>query len=165
MALIAENGIGLPNADSFASVTQADAYHKAMGNDGWFDFSTSEKEVNLRRATQYMQGVYRRDWIGVPCFSYQALAWPREWVEIDGFPWRHDQIPPDVPNACALLALKAGTEPLTPDLEPEIEYEKVGPIETRYRHGPQYKRFREVDLMLAHLLRRNGNVNLPMVRS
>lgn len=41
MAIVVEDGTGLPNATSYASVNTADAYHARMGNPGWADKAAS----------------------------------------------------------------------------------------------------------------------------
>ena len=56
--------VGDPLAESLCSVAFADAYHSSRGNSSWSDLQISEREVFLRRATDYM-AVYSRKWAGV----------------------------------------------------------------------------------------------------
>lgn len=158
MALIVEDGSGKTDAESFCSVAAADSYHAKMGNIAWADLDADVKEQCLRRATQYMQGAYRLRWLGTLTKYNQALAWPRFDVRFDGLNWPIDQVPPEVIHACALLALKASTEALAPDIEREVIAESVGSIAVTYKSGaPAYKRYREVDMLLAHLLAASTN--------
>lgn len=155
MALVVEDGTGLTTAESFISVADASTRHTAFGNAGWAAAaSDTVREQALRKATAYMEQVYRSRWKGVRHTVDQALSWPRNSVVVDGFVViDSDVVPAEVKNACADLALKALDEALAPDLERAVIREKVGPIETEYDRGsPQAKRFRAIDLMLSPYL-------------
>lgn len=154
MALTVETGAGLANAESFVSVSNADARATALGNAAWLALATTAlKEEALRRATVYMEQAYRSRWKGQRVVSMQALSWPRYDVCVDGFSVESNIVPTDIANACADLAFKAATAELAPDLERGVVREKVGPIETEYdAYSPQQTRFRAIDLMLAPYL-------------
>ena len=75
MSLIIETGAGLPDADSYASVAQADAYHLKRRTTAWAALDDSEKESLLIKATEYMVGQYRARWKGRRRISTQAPDW------------------------------------------------------------------------------------------
>ncbi len=146
-----ETGSGSATAESYASVAQATAYHAARGNAAWAALaSDTVREQLLRKATDYMLEVYTAAWQGSRAVVGQALDWPRDGVVAFEIDVLDSIVPPAVVNACAVLALKAATAPLAPDLGRVIKSQKVGPIETEYAdYSPQSKRYLSVDRMLA----------------
>lgn len=149
-----ETGTCLPNAESYASTSAADARCAALGVADWAPRADGEKEVALRRATQFMLANYRQRWAGCRMNRAQALDWPRYGVCVDGFPVPTDSVPAEVVNACIDLAVRAARgEELMPDLERTITRETVGPITTVYENGAaESPRFRAVDRMLEPYL-------------
>lgn len=138
---------------------------------------TMTQDALLIQATLYMVGVYRLRWAGLrvqpetipgpslggmtgPSLPGQSLDWPRIGVILkDTASFFVDQrlsytvpanlVPDVVQQACSILALKASTQDLWPDLDQRTLLEKVGPIQVNYdRFSPQYRRFRSVDLLL-----------------
>ena len=105
--IIIELGVGLPNAESYASVAAADARCTALGVADSAPRAEPEKEVALRRATQFMLANYRQRWAGRRGRQAQALDWPRYGVCVDGFPVRSDVEPVEVVNACIDLAVRS----------------------------------------------------------
>ena len=101
MSVIVETGAGVANANSFASVAAATAYHAARGNAAWDNID--DKDAALLKATDNMQAEYHSRWKGVQTHATQPLDWPRWGVCIDG--WGNyiasDAIPVEVINACA----------------------------------------------------------------
>lgn len=175
MSLIVEDGTGLPNAESYISVADADAYLAARGLVAWTPLDTALKEQALRRATDYMSEFYGRRWEGYRVTSTQSLDWPRYEVprpDVPGgyasYPAYYDfqQIPADIKNACALLALKATTEELAPDQCRPMIREKVGPLDTTWApYTSDAKRYRAVDMMLAKFLTGVGGAMAKLIRS
>lgn len=171
--LTIETGAGLSNADSYISVADASAYHAGLGNVAWAALASDElREQALRRATLHITQAYRQRWKGWRTSSTQALDWPRYEVELpDSGYWRgvvyapSNEVPAEVRNACAELALRAASGvDLSPDLDRTISRETVGPITTEYSDGaPEAPRFRAVDQMLAPFLC-GSNVSGRMVR-
>lgn len=133
--LIIETGAGLPDAESYASVAQADARCAALGVTDWMPRTELAKEIALRNAVLFM-ATYRKRWAGRRVYQAQALDWPRYGVCVDEFPVRSDVVPVDVVNACIDLAARAGRgEALLPDLDlgnNQIKRDKTGPLETEY---------------------------------
>lgn len=147
MSLIVEDGTGLSNAESYASVADADAYHLSMGNTAWTG-AEQLKEKALRRATQYLDAWYR--FRGERLLLTQSLEFPRVGVT---------DLLPDWPMknlvaATCELALRALSGTLISDTEGEsIRREKVGPIETEYfRNDGAQVRYTLVDKLLKDLV-------------
>lgn len=160
MTLIVEDGTGLPEADSYASVDFADAYHAARGNTVWADYDTTEvKEPALRKATDYMVQMYRERWQGYRLLIDQALDWPRTDVVVYPFALASDIVPAEVAQACVRLALLiAGGAELTPPTERVVIREKVGPLETEYAPGyPAHTVYRDIDALLQPFLSGGGS--------
>lgn len=135
MALIVEDGTGKPDAESYVSAADADAYHAARGNAGWTG-AEAAKEAALRRATEYLDGAYRSRWQGLAVTAEQGLAWPRRNVWFNVGWLRSDFVPVQVERACCECALRELQSPgsLAPDLVPgeRVVSETVGPLEVEY---------------------------------
>jgi hypothetical protein len=110
---------GAANADSYATVAEADAYFLTRGITAWTG-ADAVKEPALRRATTYLDNQYRGKWIGIATGETQALAWPRidGYRDIyraytypltgpEGFAIADDVIPTQVKNATIEAALLA----------------------------------------------------------
>jgi len=167
MALVVEDGTGKSDADSYLSETDADTYHtKYTGSTDWSGASSSEKEMALRKATQYLDAVYGRRWKGVRANEAQALHWPRSNAEDrDGVAIDDDDLPVMLERATAEAALRAITE--TNGLMPDIsdpgdikrEKKKLDVIEkdTEYMGGKSpIKKFRVIDLLVGDLIEDRG---------
>lgn len=167
MALITEDGTGIANAESYCSVADASAYHSARGNTTWATISTTEMEQALRRATDYIQQVYRSRWTGYRKTTTQALEWPRFNAPfVNGDYYSNTIVPVEVKNACAELAWKAAQGELAPDIEQKTKREKIGPMEVEYAdYGLQYTQYRAIDNLLAPLLISTGGAFRQVVRS
>lgn len=76
MSFVLEDGTGLANSTSYASVAE----WKSYWTDGGFDFSSytdPQIQIALMRATRYIEQVYRNRFIGYRTLPTQALSWPR----------------------------------------------------------------------------------------
>lgn len=165
MALIIETGLGVPDAESYISVADADAYHAARGNAAWEPLTDEQKEQALRRATGYMLETYRARWKGQRMYSTQSLDWPRYNVTVDSFVVGSDVVPSDVANACAVLALKANAGDLTVDATRLAQSVTVGPISKTYAEGGSAQtRYVAVDNLLSAYLR-SGSGQVALVRA
>jgi hypothetical protein len=172
MAIIVEDGTGLAGAESFISLAGASSYHTARGNAAWAALaSDAVREQALRKATDYMEQVYRLRWAGSRVTTVQALSWPRIHVPINDFSdgrypayYAQDEVPMMVSNACAELALRAASETLLIDETRAVLVEKVGPLEVSYDpHSASAKKYSAIDAMLRPLL--TGSAGMPrMVR-
>jgi hypothetical protein len=169
--LIVENGTGLANAESYISVAEANAYHAARGNTNWATISTGEAEQALRRATDYIEQVYRLRWQGNRVNSTQALSWPRAFVQPMDYQFSStafflgglyylpaDEVPQEVKHACAEMAFKAAGGELASDLTQGVIREKVDVLEVQYDpNSPQYTRYRAIDNLLRPFLTGGSN--------
>lgn len=149
MAFVVETGQGSSNANSFASVANANDYASTRSLTAWTG-SDAVKESALVRATDYMEATYRQSWLGFRTSQTQALSWPRTNVEVDLFPLDADIVPVPVINACIELAIRALTENLLDDLGQRVKREKVDVVEVEYADGSDaVKRFAMVSRMLS----------------
>lgn len=167
MALITEDGTGKADAESFATVAEATAYHAALGNGAWAALASDTiREQNLRKATNYMEQRYGQAWKGQRVFSTQALSWPRVYVVANEFEVAGDIVPQAVKNACMELALKASAGELLSDVTAVAKREKVGPIEVENFEGQsQNVKYQAVDGMLAAYLGSGVGSVLRVVRA
>lgn len=143
MTLTVETGAGLPDAESYASGAAADAYHGARGNAAWMG-ETAAKEVALRRATEYLDGLYGPRWAGHAATFDQALHWPRAYVLAPNRAGRtlylpSDAVPQAIVRACCEAALRELESPgsLTPDVYPgeRVVSETVDVLSVDYAPG------------------------------
>lgn len=161
MTLIVEDGTGRPNAESYASVAEADAYHAARGGVAWAALIMTEKEVKLRLATDYLQQRFGGRWNGYRLTEVQALDWPRYGVVVDRVTLASNAVPIQVRRACCELALKAITQSLTVDEAAQVKSKQVGPISVTYADGArQNTRFAAVENMLSQLLSSASGIKL-----
>lgn len=151
--LIVENGQGLPDADSYASIETATAYADAHGLT--FSSTDSEQEARLRRATQYLDAQYR--YKGSESTDTQALAWPRDVAP--------GLVPKEIVSACCELACKTGD--LWTDVDSRaVVSQTIGPLSKTFAapvNGGQ-KRFAAVDSMLRRWVA-GGRMSIPIVRA
>ncbi|SRR5690606_1904871 len=157
MALIVEDGTGLPNAEAYISVADADSYFAKRGNSAWAALTVDAKEVALRLGADYMAAVYGPRWCGERLTDTQALDWPRD----------EQGVPEAVKRANAELAVRASAGVLLADQGAQVKSETVGPISVTYADGArQETRYAAVDASLraAGLLCGSANM-IPVVRA
>lgn len=160
MALVVEDGSGLSTAESYLSVAATDTYNLVHANDAtWIAASTGAKEIALREATQYLEATYFGRWQGSKYSGTQALSWPREDVELDGWELDRDTLPQKLLDATAELAVRAVSSELMPDQDEPggiaAESVVVGPIEVSTTYAgakSQAPWFRLVDGLLRGLV-------------
>lgn len=158
MAFTVEDGTGLADANSFASVAFADAYFSERGITTWTGSDTA-KEQALVRATDYVAN--RFTWRLAPYSDEQALPFPT----VDPCSSNPAEMPAKLLKATSEYALRGldGT-PLAPDLVFDDsgnkiveKTEKVGPLEehTKFQDGGATKLFRPypaADMLLRGLV-------------
>lgn len=82
LTLIAEDGSGKPDANSYAAVADGDAYHDGhLYAADWTGASTATKEKALVMATRLIDAHYA--FRGYRAHTTQALQWPREQARDD----------------------------------------------------------------------------------
>lgn len=172
MELTVETGSGSSTADSYISLTDAATRHTNLGNTAWAALATDAiREQYLRRATEYMEGAYKKRWKGYRKTSTQSLSWPRTGVYLEPVAYSpvavsETIVPNEVKNACADLALKAATVTLAEDLGQAVVREKIDVIEIEYdKNAPAYTQYRAIDMMLATYLKSGGKANIELVAS
>jgi hypothetical protein len=129
--LIVEDGTGLPNADSYISLADADLYHSNLGNAIWETISEGRREQLLRQATNYITYIFGPSFSGVRATAGQNLAWPR--ISTSDYLLYSQGVPRAVKEATAELALIAHSTPLLP-VQTTVRKKrvKIGPIEVEY---------------------------------
>ena len=126
MALVVETGEGLPDAEVYISVADADKYHADRGNAAWGELAEPAKEAALRRGADYLGAAYASRWCGHRLTDGQALDWPRT---------GHDGVPVAIARMNAELAMRSLTGPLMADEGAAVQSETVGPISVTYAKG------------------------------
>ena len=151
MAIVVEDGTGLANSTSYASVADFKDYHDCRGNDyALLGAGDPEIEQALVRATDYIDKRFGVRFKGIKGSADQALEWPRTGAT-DNNGYTLSGLPARLLKACYEYAFKAiTTMPLAPDpstnpggetVSGEVtrKTEKVGDLEetTQYAHGTQ----------------------------
>lgn len=142
--------------DSYITLAAAKAYWDSVG----YDYSGStddEIEQALRRATQWIDGVYGQRFIGTPATVTQALEWPRADAEWRGEEIDNTIIPTKVANATAEAARREIATPgsLSPDLKRGGYIRRVaaGSAEVEFApNAPAQTTFSIIDGILAGLV-------------
>lgn len=171
MSLNVESGAGLPDSESYASVAQSDDYHGKRGNSAWAALTNDQKEIALRKATDFITQSYRQRWKGYRAKpSTQALDWPRLNVCVDDngivLIIEDDEVPEEVVKACCELALRSiSDEGLNPDVERLVKSVSVASISVAYdESSTPSTEFKSVEMTLRPLLKYSGSVG-RIVRS
>ena len=137
MAFTVEDGTGVANANSYASVEFADAYFADRGNAVWAAIADpADKQGYLVRATDYIENIYARRFIGDMVSTAQALSWPR----VNADPYTSNVIPLTLQKAAVEYALRAIDGPLMPD--PKVDPTGFSVVTTAKKVGPIEKDFR-----------------------
>lgn len=134
LTFIVETGQVIPNANSYVSVEEADAYLEANVHawTSWSTTDTSTKEALLIWATRYLD--QRVDWAGRIASNGSSLRWPRVGVkDLDGN-WIDDNvIPTQLKWAVIELAWNLlSTDPTAPTSSAGLERLKVDVIELEF---------------------------------
>lgn len=153
MTLIAEDGSGRGDANAYADVAYADAYHGLRGHAAWAAATLAARAAALVKASDCLDAVYR--FRGERRHATQALAWPRLGAE-DNVGVCLSGVPDAVRRACAELALKALSEELLPDERRggRVISESLGPLSATYSpHAPAGTVRRLADGLLREVVR------------
>lgn len=177
MAIKVETGEGLPDANSYCSLVEAEKYHETMGNTGWASLGEERQSSLLAQATQYMVAKYRMRWKGRRVKLEQSLDWPRVGVVVEDMSGQgiasfgimqvdHTKIPNEIKNACAELALRANIGTLAKDQKQTVINKTVGPISVTYdKDASQQVKYQLIDMMLAPYLQIGGGAVKKLVRT
>lgn len=139
--LIVEDGTGLSNSNTYASLASADTYHADRGNSVWAEASESDRQVALIRATDYIDLNNFKDTV---LEDGQALQFPRNDLLNRNGEQVGATVPVEIERATfeyALSVLNDGGDMAELDPTPDqsesraltLERNKVGTIETEQR--------------------------------
>jgi hypothetical protein len=104
------------SADSYVSVSDADAYHAThLYATDWTSATEANKEIALKMATRILDE--KTDWSGSRATSTQALAWGRTNVTDDGQAVSSTIVPQPIKNATAEFARNLISNDLTGDAQ------------------------------------------------
>lgn len=166
MPLVAEDGSGLANANSFCGVGVADAFWADRDPTAlWGSSVDADKTAALIRASDYLRNQSRYRWTGTKKTSTQRMPWPRVGaVERDGLAVAENSVPWQVTEAASFLANLA----LSADLQPTLEHggqvkseALTGVVSITYEDKARRDAaYQFVDGLLAPLLRIQGLENL-----
>jgi hypothetical protein len=175
VSIVVEDGNIVPGANSYGSVADADAYFSGHELEStWTVLDNAAKEKHLKRATRYLDLRYHARWVEQRVSLSQVLDWPRINIQTrDGFGFRSNQIPPEIPKACFEAAVRsAAGDTLIPDIVPgtnagSLNYERVlvGPIEQELHYSgarSQLKSYPSIELLLQDYTTCSGTY--PMER-
>ena len=140
LTLIKEDGTGRSDANSYASVADADAYHEGhLYASAWTGATSPDKEKALVMATRLIDAEYQFG--GVRAVSGQALQWPRvscldpdaDDELLSGRYVRSNVVPRGVSDAACEMAreLLVADRTAAPPGE-GLKYENVGTTQTGY---------------------------------
>ena len=174
MALTVEDGTGLPGADSYVSLADADTYHTDHGDpSSWSGATTSKREEGLRIGTQYIDLRFSGRWKGTRVEELQALDWPRFGVlDRDDFVIDSNTVPGRLKDATSEAALRhIDGVILIPDVDTSSgirrERVKVGSIEEDITYAGRGKiittagvsvvRIKKIDQLIQEFIHGSGS--------
>lgn len=151
MVIVAEDGTGLTDANSYVDLTWVDSYFAGRGNIEWASATDNDKLVALIKATDYLDVSY--NFVGTKASSTQALEWPRDDAE-DKYGEALTGIPIILKKAIVELAVRALSDTLLDDTDfsGRVKRERVeGAVEVEYAGDGviQQKTFTYVDKLLS----------------
>jgi len=159
MAFIVEDGTGLLNANSYATVEYADVYFVERNVSAWSDLFSNVKQSALIKATDYIEMRYTTKFKDSKLFpDVQALSFPRTGVVA---------IPTNLLKATCEYALRASVGELTPDIavsnpvntrvlkriEGAVTTETETSYPTNYQGQATYPKIQAADGLIQPLLR------------
>ncbi len=131
---IVENGNGLVNATTYASIAEADQYLENTGRNlgAWAAGGDAAKQRALNLAADYMQARWNRRWKGRQTNEFQRLDWPRIGTQRkNGYYINSSEVPLEVKEAQTEYALLEITSPGT--LFPTLAFDDTNRLPTRTR--------------------------------
>lgn len=167
MALIVEDGTGKSDAESYVSVAEAIVYiTKFYPSSTFLTSTTEEQEAFCRQATQYLDMRYGGRWLGEKANKTQALDWPRQDAEIDGYLQESNSLPQKLKDAAfeSIQIFVAGDDPFEANDSfgtVKSEAVKVGPISEsiEYMGGKSsYKKYPKVDNIVRAITESAGSI-------
>ncbi len=133
MALVTTPGAA--NADSYATIAEADAYNASRPFATAWTGTDAVKEAALRQACRLLDSCFR--WTGQAVDDVQVLTWPRGGMTTrNGYPISVTVVPQQLKNAQSEWARRLLEDDLTSDLDQDKENLselKVGPIAMKFK--------------------------------
>ena len=130
--MVYEDGLGWPDANSYATVEAAKSYFDDIKFDySAYDNKGNEIEAALIRATAFID-TYKR-WPGKKATAEQGLEWPRAGAyDMNGYLLQY--VPDAIRSATMQAAIKELQEPFyfTKDAGEKVKREKIGEIEIEH---------------------------------
>lgn len=156
-----EDGTGLADANSYASVVQADAYFASRPRStAWTPLTTDQKGINLIHATRILDACCI--WNGEVLSDAQALAFPRYPSELEAA---------EVPNAIIVALYELAYQLIGQDLTAEAALNgfksiEVGPIkvEANAMTGPDIITRWVRNLIAPYGTARSASANAKLTR-
>lgn len=157
---IPEDGSGVADANSYATLADANSYHTDRGNTSWTG-TNEAKQAALIKATDYIEQVYGTRFIGEQIDVDQSLSWPR-YTDI----FASNVLPENLIKATCQLALEALTTDLNPSLARggAVKRKKVDVLEIEYFDGAPGSTSRPAITGILKGLLRGSGLNVPTVR-
>jgi hypothetical protein len=167
MPLIAEDGTGLANANSYVTWDIIEVFAEERSWSDWATATDEAKEIAILDATIYLDTSYL--WKGSIKLEAQALAWPRESVfdregrELAGVPQR-------IKDACCELARMKLTAALVASrTEGEVQSLTAGSVSITYARGNRVsegEKYGWIDRLVTGLHGgRAGGLNVQLSKS
>lgn len=163
--MIIETGTNVTNADSYVSVSYADAYHTLFGNTLWSSKTNPEKEMALIHGTRSIELLYGQKYLSIPLYRVQSLLFPRFTFVINGSQVVDAGVIPkqlkDAVCEAALLYTSGANVYPTPNNGMKVKANKVkiGDIEIseEYSKSPEaeaFENFNKIDVILSPILKK-----------
>jgi len=158
MAFTVEDGTGLSDANSLASIVEFDSYCTDRGID-ITGFDQTAKEVALVKGADYLKIVYYDSWTGDKLVETQALSFPRV-VETETI------FPTDIKYANIELALKANGGDLLSDVGQRVISEQVSSIKVTYsEYSDEQQSYTSVYNLVKPYLSNSNSYSHTVVRT
>ena len=139
IALVVENGTGLPDANSYCDLDFAIEYCTMKGYTDWLKLSENQQKIFIIRGTEFVDNFYT--WKGIRHKQSQSMAFPRDDIyDDDRYPV--DGIPDKLKKACIEAAFlnassSANTLFSTKDENGKVKKQKVDTLEVEYFNAEQ----------------------------
>jgi len=157
ITLVVEDGTGLANANTYATLAEANTYIAANihANATWDNLDDDDKKYLLIWATRYID--QRTTWAGLPTTTTQALQWPRAGAyDRNGISVANNVLPLPVKDATCEMARYLMTDDRSVERSQDaLKSVKVDVIEVDFLQG--YK-LTEVPNMVRLILKGLGAI-------
>lgn len=134
--LVVEDGSNVPNANSYISLVDAQAYFSNKGDSAFMNTAPDKQAAALFRAGQGLDFWLNGRWRGRRANAVQALDWPRKEIrDSDGYPVPHNSVPNKVKLAQAEVAKIELTTPFIQQSvtrDDVVQRTRVGPVDIIY---------------------------------